>query len=211
MHDGKSSTLRALASRLDTLGLEDLGRSLLDRAVLVSGASAAVLGTVDGAAETIRVSAVIGFHDTEVREGQRYPVDGDTMLGAAVIDRRPVVASPNDLATRFPALQVFDRPAVAWAALPALIEEVPVAVIGLRFDEPLSRQVEGVVGQLEYALNTRVVVEQAKGVLAGRHGVGVDAAYERLRHHARSRSLPIQTVAEEVLAGRVDPFRTSDR
>lgn len=58
--------------------------------------------------------------------------------------------------------------------------------------------------QLQHALDSRVVVEQAKGMLAARHGLGVDEAFERLRRHARSHRRRVVEVAEEVVAGRND-------
>lgn len=55
--------------------------------------------------------------------------------------------------------------------------------------------------QLEAALVSRVVIEQAKGVLAERHGIGVDEAFERLRREARSTRRKIHDVAAEVVSG----------
>jgi GAF domain-containing protein len=55
--------------------------------------------------------------------------------------------------------------------------------------------------QLQHALDSRVTVEQAKGVLAERHGETPQQAYRRLRDHARARSQKVRIVAEAVLAG----------
>ncbi|SDH45059.1 GAF and ANTAR domain-containing protein [Agrococcus jejuensis] len=55
--------------------------------------------------------------------------------------------------------------------------------------------------QLSHALDSRVVIEQAKGVLAFRHGVDVDAAFALLRAQARRTRAPITEVARRVVAG----------
>ncbi len=56
--------------------------------------------------------------------------------------------------------------------------------------------------QLQYALDSRVVIEQAKGVISQLHGVDMDAAFRTLRSYARSRSLTLRSVSEQVV-GRV--------
>ena len=66
------------------------------------------------------------------------------------------------------------------------------------------RNVETVNQQLEFALTSRVVIEQAKGVLAERHTLDLGAAFTRLRSHARSRSQPLTNVARAVLEGSID-------
>ena len=58
-------------------------------------------------------------------------------------------------------------------------------------------------GQLQSALDSRVPIEQAKGVLAERHGESLDAAFERLRSHARSKQSKLRDVATEVTSGRL--------
>lgn len=55
--------------------------------------------------------------------------------------------------------------------------------------------------QLETALTSRIVIEQAKGILAERHGVGVDEAFERVRRASRDRGRDIHEVAGEVVRG----------
>jgi GAF domain-containing protein len=55
--------------------------------------------------------------------------------------------------------------------------------------------------QLNHALNSRVVIEQAKGVLAERAGLDMEQAFSRLRNHARNHNLRLVAVAEDVIAG----------
>jgi AmiR/NasT family two-component response regulator len=59
--------------------------------------------------------------------------------------------------------------------------------------------------QLEQALETRLVIEQAKGVLAERHRLDVDSAFEVLRRGARSSRRKIHDLARDVVASRVTP------
>lgn len=54
--------------------------------------------------------------------------------------------------------------------------------------------------QLQRALDSRIVIEQAKGILAGERGITVDAAFELLRSHARRRGARLQRVAEAVVS-----------
>lgn len=55
------------------------------------------------------------------------------------------------------------------------------------------------VAQLQHALNSRVVIEQAKGILAERHGVGTEEAFRLLRRHARDHNLKMSEAAQSVL------------
>jgi serine phosphatase RsbU (regulator of sigma subunit) len=55
--------------------------------------------------------------------------------------------------------------------------------------------------QLHHALNSRVVIEQAKGVVAERAGLDMSQAFSALRNHARSHNLRLVDVAEDVIAG----------
>jgi GAF domain-containing protein len=62
-----------------------------------------------------------------------------------------------------------------------------------------------VAEQLQHALNSRVVIEQAKGVLAERHQCSMDAAFEALRHHARNHNVKLTDAALAVVRGELDP------
>ncbi len=61
------------------------------------------------------------------------------------------------------------------------------------------RNQEVLTGQLQSALNTRVIIEQAKGVLAEREGLSMGEAFEYLRHTARSSQRPIAEVATDTV------------
>ena len=53
--------------------------------------------------------------------------------------------------------------------------------------------------ELQVALDSRVVIEQAKGVLVGRHGLTTRQAFERLRRMARDQRRPLSEVARGVV------------
>lgn len=59
--------------------------------------------------------------------------------------------------------------------------------------------------QLETALRSRIVIEQAKGVLAERHVLDPDDAFEVLRKAARSQRMKIHALAAEVVGARETP------
>jgi GAF domain-containing protein len=54
--------------------------------------------------------------------------------------------------------------------------------------------------QLQHALDARVVIEQAKGVLVARERISEREAFERLRRQARNQRRPVAEVAAEVMA-----------
>ena len=60
-------------------------------------------------------------------------------------------------------------------------------------------------GQLRSALESRIVIEQAKGVLAERFGLEVDEAFALLRRAARNHRMSIHALAGRVVAARETP------
>lgn len=77
------------------------------------------------------------------------------------------------------------------------------ATIGL-LSERAVRNADVVAGQLRGALESRVLIEQAKGVLAARHGFSPDRAFQVLRNAARRRGRRLSALADDVVAGTVD-------
>ena len=54
--------------------------------------------------------------------------------------------------------------------------------------------------QLSQALESRIVIEQAKGILYERYGLTVEGAFSLLRHAARSNRMNIHELAAKVVA-----------
>jgi len=79
-----------------------------------------------------------------------------------------------------------------------------VATIGI-LQERAIRRGEVVNEQLQVALNNRVVIEQAKGVLAERTGLSMQAAFEALRRYARDNNLRLADVAGRLIDKTLDP------
>lgn len=65
--------------------------------------------------------------------------------------------------------------------------------------------------QLQGALNSRIIIEQAKGVFAERHGVPTEAAYKTIRAHARNTNQTLLTVASHVMDGTLDTANLTHR
>ena len=58
--------------------------------------------------------------------------------------------------------------------------------------------------QLTAALSSRIVIEQAKGMIAERQRLPIDEAFARLRTHARNHNLRLADVARDTVAGSID-------
>jgi GAF domain-containing protein len=77
-----------------------------------------------------------------------------------------------------------------------------VATISILQNQTITNQ--GVVAaQLQHALDSRVIIEQAKGVLAHQHGVAMDRAFALLRSHARNNNIGLRAVADQVVNDRL--------
>jgi transcriptional regulator with GAF, ATPase, and Fis domain len=75
-----------------------------------------------------------------------------------------------------------------------------VSTIGLLQQRAIRRH-EVLAEQLQTALNSRVAIEQAKGVLAERLQLDVGEAFAVLRDHARQRNRRLSAVAQAVVDG----------
>jgi hypothetical protein len=78
-----------------------------------------------------------------------------------------------------------------------------VATIGI-LQERGSKDQMVLTTQLARALDTRVAIEQAKGVLSERLKVSMDESFNLLRNHARSNNLRLTDVAIGVTGGQIE-------
>jgi hypothetical protein len=69
-----------------------------------------------------------------------------------------------------------------------------VAAIGLLQERTISHS-EALTEQLQGALNSRIVIEQAKGAIAQAHGLTVDMAFTVMRDYARRTNQRLSEVA----------------
>lgn len=115
---------------------------------------------------------------------------------------RGVIAVPMQVHGRvIGALNLFgslDRPGLGapTARVAQSMADVAAVVIEQR---RLSRKRVTLIEQLETALESRLAIEQAKGVLASNLGIGLDEAFALLRHRARSSRRLLKEVAAEAI------------
>ncbi|MEU6033636.1 GAF and ANTAR domain-containing protein [Streptomyces tauricus] len=70
------------------------------------------------------------------------------------------------------------------------------------------RQHHTVNEQLHTVLQSRIVIEQAKGILAARRNIGLNHAFDSLRHHARDHRMQLSQVARDVIDTGLTPTST---
>ncbi len=79
-----------------------------------------------------------------------------------------------------------------------------IATIAILQERAISR-VNVVAEQLQTALNSRVTIEQAKGVIAAHSGLGMTESFEVLRGYVRARNLRLSKVATLIAERKLDP------
>jgi GAF domain-containing protein len=100
------------------------------------------------------------------------------------------------------AVNLYDRQLRNWSA-----EDLRVATIfasiatGYLAHASAARQQQRTSEQLQQALETRLIIEQAKGVLAAKRETTVDDAFQTLRKYAREHNARIHDVARAVVKG----------
>ncbi|HEY0002991.1 MAG TPA: GAF and ANTAR domain-containing protein [Actinoplanes sp.] len=211
---------------VDDFDLTDFLHSLTTRCVQVLGVAAAGLLVTDGrgtlqlvaaSSERTRLLELFQLQTDQgpcvdcFRTGQPVSVADLTAgtrwprftLAAAEVGFAAVHALPMRLRTEVVgALNLFD-------VLPGSIPDerlqigqalADVATIGLLQHRAISQR-DLLTEQLQAALNSRVLIEQAKGVLAERFQVSMAEAFAMLRGDARNRNMRLTALAGAVLAG----------
>jgi transcriptional regulator with GAF, ATPase, and Fis domain len=216
----------SLVSDFDVL---ELLQTLVDQATLLFDASAAgiIIGPDDAhlevVASTSEKSRLVGLMQLEVGEGpcveavttgqvvsvadvraiaDRWPAFAAQAAGAGYVSvhaiplrlRGQVIGSLNLFREHEGVLNEADA-----IAAQALADVATISVL----QERTIRDTTVVHDQLRHALDSRVVIEQAKGVIAHTHGVDMDEAFRLIRAEARSTSTAMPALAAEIVAGRV--------
>jgi transcriptional regulator with GAF, ATPase, and Fis domain len=124
--------------------------------------------------------------------------DAATEAGFAAVDALPMRLRSEVIG----ALNLFRTQAgeLTDTALRTAQALVAVATIGLLQERSIHHQ-EILTEQLQTALNSRVVIEQAKGLIAERLSVDMQAAFTALRGYARSHNLKLSDLARAVITG----------
>jgi len=168
------------------------------------------------AALVLRSDAVVTYASPAVQ--QLFGWNDDQIIGSSIVrllhrDDRPalgrflqkLLSEPG----AHPPLELRVQHGADWvwaeAALTNLLDDPVVrgVVCNLWLSERRSAQEEAAVRiqQLETALESRLIIELAKGYLAGRYGITPAVAFDRLRRHARAHHLAIHDVSRRVVAG----------
>jgi GAF domain-containing protein len=145
---------------------------------------------------------LVGAEDLE-RDG-RWPAFSDAAVARNV---RAVLASPlpynQDAVGVVAVLSERRRPWSAEGEL-ALLAFTDLAAL-LIASMMQSEQQSQLATQLQGALDSRKVIEQAKGVLIGQEGVSARTAYERLRAQARAERRKLTAVCAQVIQDAAGP------
>lgn len=147
--------------------------------------------------DCIRTAAPVSVHD--LTSSTRWPRLISALAGRGSF--RSVHALPLRLrGEAIGALNLFHpRPGPLPPADLALGQAMAdVATIGILSERAVHRA-EVLNEQLQTALNNRVIIEQAKGFLAQRGDLDMDAAFDRLRRYARDHNLRLSEVARQVV------------
>ena len=213
---------------VDEFDLIDFLHNLADHAVAVSGASSAGLLLADqndtlhymaASSEGARHLELFQLQHSEgpcldcyrTREpvittdlaqgAPRWPVFAPRAIEAGV---RSVHAFPMRLRDRvIGALNVFGEEPLPFGPSDVKIVQAmaDVATIAILQERAIANA-ELLTEQLQGALNSRIVIEQAKGVVSRDHDVSVDEAFAALRTHARNNHLRLVDLAHDIVTGK---------
>lgn len=154
--------------------------------------------------DCVRTGQVVDAVTLDAAARQRWPGFVPEAVGAGY---RQVLALPMRLRGRvIGAVNVFasHERTVPPADLRVGQALADAATIGILQDRAVQDQAH-LVTQLQGALNSRIVIEQAKGMLAEAHHLSVDAAFELLRTHSRENNRRLSDVARSIARRDIPP------
>jgi PAS domain S-box-containing protein len=180
------------------------------------------------AALMLRSDATVTYASAAVR--QLFGWDDEALLGTSIVplihsEDRETLASFLARVVQVPGphppvelrVRVDDEWAWAEAALTNLLDDPDVRGVVCNLRRSVRREAYEAARdraqQLQTALDSRVLIEQAKGFLAAQESIDPDVAFELIRDHARRNRVRTHDICREVLTGRLvlkpDPGRKS--
>jgi GAF domain-containing protein len=233
-----ADAVRSVAEMADTLvddyDVVDLLTGLADRCVNALGVAAAGvmlvspggrLRLVASSSETMRLLELFelqaqegpcldAFHTGERVEHEDLQAESGRWPSFSAVALREGFQSVSALPLRFRdatlgALNMFSVTRAPMAEAEVIVARAfaDLATLGI-VQRRASAEAQRVNEQLSAALTSRVVIEQAKGVVAERAGIDLAEAFSRLRAYARDSNLGLTDVAEAAVAGtlNLDPL-----
>jgi GAF domain-containing protein len=197
---------------------------LTDQAVSVLGVDGAGVSIVDADGSLQFVTAT-DQHTTRVEEHQIETSEGPchqaflsgkhvTCTDLSADDRWPVYAAaaleeglraavgiPMTVeGTGIGALNLYAREARAWTEEDLEVGQLLADMAsGYIVNARILAESRRLANQLQNALDSRVVIEQAKGIAAERHGIDPSAAFDMIRSHARSNNETVHEIARAIV------------
>ena len=159
--------------------------------------------------ECVRTGTAVVSANLEA-DHARWPLFASSALAAGF---RSVVALPMRLRDKtIGGLNLFDDRAIAVPPEDQQLAQAlaDVATIGILQQRTAQRSAL-LADHLQRALNSRVVIEQAKGVLAERNGLSMAAAFDSLRTYAREKNMKLTDLAQAIVHDDFNPTRPTGR
>jgi PAS domain S-box-containing protein len=170
------------------------------------------------AAVVLRSDAFVTYASPAVKQlfGWEESIVGTSVVPLLHPDERPALAQLMEEVVAQPGahppleIRVLSEGGWVWAeaALTNLLDDPDVGGVVCNLRRSLRREAhesaELRVEQLNTALQSRVIIEQAKGFLAARYDIDPDDAFQRLRSYSRNNHLVIREVARRVVAKELD-------
>jgi anti-anti-sigma regulatory factor len=206
LEDGLARVIRAAR---ELFAVSGAGLMMVDRdgalryVVATDPAAAALEAAQEELGEGPCVDAFVLSHEVradDLAADARYPRVAERVVPRGV---RAVLGIPTRVGgTPVGSLNVYRDAAYSWddsdaaaiAAYNELVESLLVSAVAARKSGELA-------AQLQDALDRRVLIERAVGVLMGRHGVDAVTAFNALRRQARTERRTVRDLASDVLEG----------
>ena len=215
--------VRPLVEDYDEIGVLDV---LVARTIELLGVDEAVVLLAAPSGQPLvfgasnEVAAVLGLHQirddngpaidcfrtgevtfsVELRANSLWRKFGAECIDAGFLSTWAVPLRVSD--TTFGCINMFRVDAVSLSPEKVALGQALADVASITISQGRLRQQQvEVEDQLRQALDSRIVIEQAKGMIAERAGIGIDAAFAQLRGFARNSRRALTDTAESVVAG----------